>query len=436
MKWSLAPYLGWNGIQCRTGNVCLHVVPELGGRILNYQLGDHHFLWVNPLLAGLTPPATRLNSDGGWLNWGGDKIWIAPQGWEDDTHWPGPPDPVIDGGPYTVEGIDKQSGGGIRLTSGTGAASGMQLTRMLQMEEGSSCLHVTATMTNIGAKTRRWGLWSVTQLDASAQSGQGWNRKLMAYVPAHPSSAYNAGYRVLYGSESNPQFSGDGSIVSMHYQRIVGKIGVDSPRTWVAVVDGETGKVLVQAMRYEDGREYPDGATVEIWTNGLGTLSAYGRMAPMPESVEENPYLIESELLGPLTTLHPGESASLTYAWYSGTIGANCDGFDRIVDCSNVGCVVSAFSISDSTEMSGHFGCFCEGYAALEFRDEDGHLINTPRGVAPVSMMFPFHLRGRLLAPEGAFAVTLAVYKTQKQMGGPLVSDRLGELGTFVLGTQ
>jgi hypothetical protein len=431
MKWELAPYLGWDGIECHTDSIRLHVVPELGGRIVNYQLGDHPFLWVNPLLAGSAPPPTRLNTDGGWLNWGGDKIWIAPQGWEDDRHWPGPPDPVIDGGPYSVEAIEEREGGGIRLTSGDGAASGMRLSRVLRLEKGTSHLRVAATMTNISDKTRRWGLWSVTQVDASSRSQKDWNRHLRAYVPAHPTSPYSNGYRVLYGCNDNPQFSREGDFVSMHYQRIVGKIGIDSPGSWIAVVDGESGKVLVQSMQYEKDREYPDGATVEIWTNGLGMLTAYGRTAQMPQSVEENPYLIESELMGPLTTLAPGESASLAYDWYAATIGVDLNGVHRVIDCSNVGCVVRPLSVSADGVMSGHFGCFCEGHATLEFFGEDGQLIAPPRGVGPVSMLSPFYLSGRLAAPGKALGVTLAVYKSPAHANPSANTDRLGELGTL-----
>jgi hypothetical protein len=219
----------------------------------------------------------------------------------------------------------------------------------------------------------------------------------------------------------------------MHYRHIVGKIGIDSTGSWIAVVDGESGKVLVQSMDYQNGVEYPDGATVEIWTNGLGTLSAYGRTVTMPESVEENPYLIESELLGPLTKLDPGESASLTYDWFAGTIGVNRDGFDRIIACSNVGCIVRPFTVSHGAEMSGHFGCFCEGYAALELYDESGKLLEPARSVGPISMGRPFYLGERLQAPDGVFRVTLAVYKTQEQMGQSVVNVRLGELGTVVL---
>jgi hypothetical protein len=217
----------------------------------------------------------------------------------------------------------------------------------------------------------------------------------------------------------------------MHYQRIVGKIGIDSPGSWIAVVDGESGKVLVQSMQYEKDREYPDGATVEIWTNGLGMLTAYGRTAQMPQSVDENPYLIESELMGPLTTLAPGESTSLAYDWYAATIGVDLNGVHRVIDCSNVGCVVRPLSVSADGVMSGHFGCFCEGHAALEFFGEDGQLIAPPRGVGPVSMLSPFYLSGRLAAPGKALGVTLAVYKSPAHANPSANTDRLGELGTL-----
>ena len=70
----------WDSINLRNELIEVQAVPKIGGRIIQYKLGDHGFFWVNKELAGIDPPASRLAADGGWLNYGGDKVWPAPQG--------------------------------------------------------------------------------------------------------------------------------------------------------------------------------------------------------------------------------------------------------------------------------------------------------------------------------------------------------------------
>ena len=93
-------YKGWNAYVLKNDFVQLHVVPEIGGRVIQYTFGKKDFFWINPKLAGKTSLKTGLDPEGGWLNYGGDKLWPAPQGWDNDRQWPGPPDAVLDGQPY------------------------------------------------------------------------------------------------------------------------------------------------------------------------------------------------------------------------------------------------------------------------------------------------------------------------------------------------
>src|ERR1051325_2387595 len=95
-------YRGWQSLALKNDLIEVQVVPDIGGRVLQLKLGDHELLWVNDKLAGKPPTATGLALDGGWLNYGGDKLWPAPQGWHNDQQWPGPPDAVLDGSPYEV----------------------------------------------------------------------------------------------------------------------------------------------------------------------------------------------------------------------------------------------------------------------------------------------------------------------------------------------
>ena len=69
---------GWNSLSIGTALLHARIVPELGGRTMEYQLGEHAFLWSNPQLHALpSQESCEL-----WMKWGGDKVWLAPQGWE------------------------------------------------------------------------------------------------------------------------------------------------------------------------------------------------------------------------------------------------------------------------------------------------------------------------------------------------------------------
>jgi hypothetical protein len=62
-------YGGWKAHVLENDLVRLHAVPAIGGRVIQYALGEKEFFWVNPTLAGRTSPQTGLDPDGGWLNY-------------------------------------------------------------------------------------------------------------------------------------------------------------------------------------------------------------------------------------------------------------------------------------------------------------------------------------------------------------------------------
>ena len=85
----------------------LVAVPDIGGRVMAYDLGDYAYLYVDPDLAGRLFTPEENQGDGSlaaWKNYGGDKTWPSPQGWDTEQQWHGPPDPVLDSGRYRVRG--------------------------------------------------------------------------------------------------------------------------------------------------------------------------------------------------------------------------------------------------------------------------------------------------------------------------------------------
>src|ERR1043165_8928211 len=85
-----ADYHGWkNCAVLSNGKFEVIYVPQIG-RIMRYgRIGGPNMLWENPKYFGKTVDLKNPGKD--WTNFGGDKLWSAPQ-----DRWGWPPDPRID----------------------------------------------------------------------------------------------------------------------------------------------------------------------------------------------------------------------------------------------------------------------------------------------------------------------------------------------------
>ncbi len=62
---------GWTALRMSNGLVTVVAVPAIGGRIMEYKLGDHPFLWTNPAEYGETYEPPESEDDRQWINFGG-----------------------------------------------------------------------------------------------------------------------------------------------------------------------------------------------------------------------------------------------------------------------------------------------------------------------------------------------------------------------------
>ena len=371
-------YKGWKSTRLANGFVELDIVPQIGGRIIQYKFGGKEFFWVNPQLAGKLPPTSGLDPNGEWLNYGGDKLWPAPQGWDNDEQWPGPPDAVLDGQPYAMEHLPAEENGsaGVRLTGRDDLRSGIRFSRAIRLHPNGTRVSIEATMTNVDDKPRRWGIWAHTQLDGAKAGGSGHNELMNAFCPINPKSRFAEGYDVIFGEKDNPSFQADNAagMMKVNYQYRVGKIGMDSDAGWIATVDGESGLVFIHRFVFEGDKPYPDGSSVEFWLNGAGRIHAYNKDMVLPANSEENPYVFESEVLSPYARLAPGESYTYKYEWLSTSIGGDYP----VVECSEAGVVCEPLAASregDKLLLTGRFGVFAPGYLRVSLHGDKGEKI-------------------------------------------------------------
>ncbi len=423
----------WNSVYLQNDCIRLQVVPECGGRVMQYSLGEHDFFWNNDTLINVKPPATGLGPDGQWLNYGGEKLWPAPQGWDSEQQWPGPPDAVLDGGPHSLEPVDDTGAlKAVRLTSPEDMRSGIQFSRIIRCFAHTSRISIAATMKNVKAEPIRWGIWSHVQLDASNRLGNDYCRDFRACCPLHPDSTFHRGYCVQFGLVNNPTFKPDyeNGMMHLHYQRMVGKVGIDSPAGWVATINGETGHVFVQRFTYEPDKAYPDDASVEFWSHGPGDFFAWGKINSLSSDPRETPYIWESEILSPYAHLAPGEEYTYHYDWYSAKVAPGA----QVLTCNDVGVIcekLTATARDGRLSVKGQFGVFHRGYLTPILSDAVGNrkelstakIAVSPLNALDVSGINPA-LKGIPLPPE-TDTIELMIYSDHGKVMGKLTQAKI-----------
>ena len=266
------------------GDLRLGLVPELGGRLLSLRHRGVELLWRNAdlldddLRGEYAPNSGQM---GDWVNYGGDKTWPAPQGWDGPDQWPGPPDPVLDSGPYSVAA----DGDTVTMTSAPDPRTGLRFTRAITLLDESYRLDLRAE--NVSSRQVRWALWNVTQLPGGGPVTAGLRRPEVV---------------ALVAGTGTPEYTVDGDRLVVPAQDVVGKLGVPGTAGWV------TYGALTLSFDVDPAGEYPDeGSPLEIWLEH-----------PLPEPLAElgdlDPpaRIVELEVLGPLTTLAPGEATGLS----------------------------------------------------------------------------------------------------------------------------
>lgn len=403
------PFHGWKACTLENAFVRLIAVPDIGGRIMAYDLGPYPFLFVNPDLVGklFTPEENQGDGSlGAWKNYGGDKTWPAPQGWDNDQQWPGPPDPVLDSGRYTLDTLALDGDRAVvAMTSPPDARTGVQITRRFTLLPDSSRVRVDLTFTNISDHPIRWSLWDVIQLRAERRSENG----LLSHEPActvtaplNPHSRFPRGFNVMFGAEDNPQWQTDAEkgLFLAPYQWQIGKVGLDSLGGWIAFSHAAAGYAFAERFTVDPGAEYPDqGATVEVWTVGAGRVGNF--------NYEQNPaYLMEAEVLSPLRRIAPGAQTSFSFEW--GT--CRCTG--PVIAVSEAGCLSAPLSFERLSEgyarLTVSAGVFDAGHLELAGLDARQQVIlRHPLG--PVDPLAAVHLDRVLQIPGQVSSLVVQV---------------------------
>jgi hypothetical protein len=405
---------GWNAYAISNGLIRLVAVPDIGGRIMAYDLGPYAYLYVDRSLVGKLFSPEENQGDGSlaaWKNYGGDKTWPAPQGWDRSDQWPGPPDNILDTGRYHLDSFCSDAKeASLQMTSPPGSPTGVQITRQATIYSGSSRVTLNISFHNISQHNIRWSIWDVVQLKAERTTPQGQlapETRCVVSAPLNPNSKFEKGINVMFGEQDNPQWQVDpvSGLFLGNYRWEIGKVGLDSRGGWAAFANNQTHQAFSARYLPHPDMEYPDdGAAVEFWTVGRGKVASL-------DYENSDIFLMELEILSPFHQIEPGRTASFQIEWSS----CLCPG--PILNVTEAGCVgqkLSAKREGSYIHLTGVFGVFDLGKLRLDWLSPGGNRLSSSE-VGPVSPLGVVMLDHIFQCPPLAVKAELVVVKDDGQ---------------------
>jgi hypothetical protein len=368
---------------------------------MDLRLGETNVFYGNPRHYGQKPASDAHGTDIGlWRNYGGSKVWPAPQGWSGDHEWPGPPDPVLDSGSYDCKTSLDGEMAAVHLKSQHDEYSGVTLQRDIEIRPGTSVVHLHHRMHNTSKRPVRWGIWQVTQVDAA--------KGLEIFIPAD-------GFHQTLGDEPYPgiDFDASGKLLRLRYQNQVAKFSVGANAGWFASLDRTRGVVLVETFPISRSTTYPDGAATAFWISGAGTFTIHGDCIAMTGGANGCDPHVETEVMGSLTDLEPGENCELRTTWRLAAISTA-----EIVSVNHCGAVGQKLSVG-AGRVAGSFGVFCSAVLELIAYDRTSQIAGT-FALGKVSPLRPVVLDERISLPSSAVRYSLMLFDEHKNRLGIL----------------
>jgi hypothetical protein len=351
-------FAGWNAIEMSNEWVRLDVVPQLGGRLMQFTFDGHPYLFVNPKYKGrYFPPSAAQNSE--WINYGGDKLWPLPEG-HGEGQWPGPVSDVLDDGEYKPTIVSQGVECRLHLEGPGDPNTGLQYLRDISIGADSPQISFLSVMKNIANHPIRWSVQSVTQYDtADAEHPEQYNNSFWAFAPLNQKTVYPNGYFVRAGLTDDPSFNVGSSLFKLHWFYLENEVWLDSSAGWIAVVDDRSKYAVVERFHHEANAKYPGDASVIFYKNGAAlTLDERGMPALRSANPREAPYYMEAEINSPLIELPPGGSYTMGTEWFPTRVGK---GLTTVTQTGVIERPLTAIASNKGIQLSGAFGVFSPG---------------------------------------------------------------------------
>jgi hypothetical protein len=365
-------YMGWQAQQVFNSWVKLIFVPQNGGRLMQVIFDGHPFLFVNPKYAGkyLSPSGSE------WFNYGGDKLWVLPEGNDNEKQWAGNSD-VLDDGPFMFEILKQGAKCEISLTGPADQQTGLQFQRVISLGGDSPRISFHAVIKNSTGHPIEWSVQSVSQYNtAEAKDPSRHNHNIWGFTKVNPASSYLNQYHVRFGpAENSAAQVRENGLFAVHYVPLAAELWIDSIDGWLAVVDGDTRYAMVERFRYDGTKPYPGKASVIFWTNGPELHQHADGTTTFGSSEKDPPAIyMEAEVNSPMVRLEPGEEFSFDTQWYPTRADAD---FQGVTDPGMI--LKPLHAVKETTggkvRLSGSFGVLFPGKLVAHFYDAHGMAI-------------------------------------------------------------
>src|SRR5437016_2488330 len=396
-------YMGWQAQQVSNPWVKLIFVPQNGGRLMQVIFDGHPFLFVNPRYAGKHFPPS--NSE--WFNYGGDKLWVLPEGSQDEQHWAGNSD-LLDDGPFEFQVLSQGPRCDISLTGAADPQTGLQFTRMVSLEAESPRINFHAVIKNASGHPIEWSVQSVSQYNtADARDATRHNQNFWAFSRTNSSSSYLNRYHVKFGPAENAAAEvRENGLFALHYVPLAAELWLDSKDGWLAAVDGDSRYAMVERFRYDETKPYPGKASVIFWTNGSQLRQHPDGTASFGSPDKEPPALyMEAELNSPMVRLDPGESYHFDTEWFPTRADKDFQGV------TEAGVILQPLhAVQDAgagkIRLDGAFGVFFSGKLVVHFYEARGMSTGT-QPLMEVDPRNPVLLQSTVTDPGRAGRISL-----------------------------
>jgi alpha-glucosidase len=175
-----ADFHGWEALVIRNQTAEVVVVPAIG-RIMRFGLIDGSGVDASPFWVHPAAGAGLAADPNGWINYGGDKAWPAPQAdWPKVTGRGWPPPAAFDSAPHEA----RVDGNRIELVSEVDPGFGTRVRRTIALDDARPVLSVETTYEKVQGPPVSTAVWTITQLAAP--------ERLAVLLPARATPA--AGY--------------------------------------------------------------------------------------------------------------------------------------------------------------------------------------------------------------------------------------------------
>ncbi|TRX66083.1 hypothetical protein [Carboxylicivirga sp. M1479] len=269
-----------NCIELRNENTRVVLDPNIGGRVLVYEINGKNVLYFDKAHEGITDGYKIQRVDAGRFDFG--PVQTMPK---HNTYWKGV---------WKAEIIGDYS---VKMTSQVDTSLNLCITRHFILDQHCSRLSCTQTIKNLGNKEISVCFWGRTLV-----KGRG-----ISLTPLHPQSRFPEGYIAYYKEKSGtvmkykninePNIRKRDNILEIFGPTDCGKLVMDGEDGWMAYLSPED-VLFVKKFKHYPKKIYGEmtAATTSIWSF-------------RHEVYEIEPY-------GPMETLKPGKSATFNEEWY------------------------------------------------------------------------------------------------------------------------